>query len=109
MANAVKEITDADFESTVLKSALPVVVDFWAPWCGPCKSIAPILDEVATAYEGKLTVVKINVDDNHRAAGNYKVRSIPNLLFFKGGAVVEQLVGFQQKDQIVQVIDRVLA
>src|SRR6266446_3501572 len=101
MAGNVKEITDATFEAEVIKSGIPVLVDFWAPWCGPCKSIAPILDEISTEYAGKIKVVKINVDDNPRSPSQYDVRGIPNLIFFKAGAVADRIVGAVPKDQLV--------
>lgn len=109
MAGSVSEITDAAFESEVLKSTVPVLVDFWAPWCSPCKSIAPVLDEIAKEFDGRLRVVKLNVDDHPRAPNNYHVRGIPNLIFFKNGAVVDQIVGVVPKDQLVSVINKVLS
>lgn len=109
MAGNVKEIGDSDFGAEVLKSDVPVLVDFWAPWCGPCKSIAPVIEEIAGEYQGKLKVAKLNVDDNPRTPTEYGVRGIPNLVIFRGGQVVERIVGAVPKDQLTGAIDRVLA
>ena len=108
MAGNVGEISDTDFDAQVLKSQVPVLVDFWAPWCGPCKIIAPVLDEIATEYAGKLRVVKINVDDNPKTPATFNVRGIPNLMFFKAGKLVEQVVGAVPKDQLLTVIKKVV-
>jgi thioredoxin 1 len=89
----VNEIKDQDFDQEVLKSSLPVVVDFWAPWCGPCKQIAPIVEKLSEEYKDKLKFCKINVDENHDTASKYHVMSIPTLIFFKKGELVEQTVG----------------
>ncbi len=107
MANII-QATDANFEAEVLKSNLPVLVDFWAPWCGPCKSIAPVVEELAVEYEGKLKVAKLNVDDNPLTPSRYGVRGIPNLLILKGGAVKEQIVGAVPKSKLVQAIGNVI-
>jgi thioredoxin 1 len=104
----VLEVTDATFESEVLKSSVPVLVDFWAPWCGPCKMIAPVVEELAAEYDGKLKVAKINVDDNPLTPSRYGVRGIPNLLILKGGTVRDQIVGVCQKARLVQAIGNVL-
>lgn len=96
--------TDATFAKDVLQSELPVLVDFWAPWCGPCKAIAPVLEELAAEYAGKLNVAKINVDDNKEVAGQFGIRSIPTLFVFKGGERVEAVVGLQSKAQLAQVV-----
>ena len=109
MAGNVKEINDNDFEAEVLKSDIPVLVDFWAPWCGPCKSIAPVLEDVAGEYTGKLKIVKINVDENPKSPHAYDVRGIPNLVFFKGGKVAERVVGAVPKDQLITVVQKVIA
>src|SRR5688572_13462470 len=98
MAGNVKEISDGTFDAEVLKSDLPVLVDFWAPWCGPCKSIAPVLEEIAQEFTGKLKVTKLNVDDSPKTPTQFRVRGIPNLIFFKGGQVVEQIVGAVPKE-----------
>ncbi|MEZ4754800.1 MAG: thioredoxin [Bdellovibrionota bacterium] len=108
MGENVNDISDANFDSEVLQSNIPVLVDFWAPWCGPCKSIAPLLDEIAKDYSGKLKVVKMNVDDNPKTPTAYNVRGIPNLVFFKGGEVVEQVVGAVPKDQLTAAVDKIL-
>ena len=102
---AVKSVTNTDFDNEVLKSDLPVLVDFWAEWCGPCKVISPIVDEIAQELDGKLKVVKVNVDDAQDLAGNYQIMSIPTLLIFKGGQVVEQIVGAMGKDQLLEKIN----
>jgi thioredoxin 1 len=93
-------VSDAEFKAAVLDSQEPVLVDFWAPWCGPCKAIAPALDELATRYKGKMKVAKVNVDENQETAQNYGVRGIPTLLVFKGGKVVEQIVGAVPKSRL---------
>jgi len=108
MSANVSEISDADFETEVLKSSIPVLVDFWAPWCGPCKSIAPVLEEIAKDFAGKLKVAKVNVDENPKTPTNYNVRGIPNLVFFKGGKVVEQIIGAVPKDQLLAAINKLL-
>ena len=102
------EVTDANFEAEVLKSTLPVLVDFWAPWCGPCKSIAPMVEELAAEYDGRLKVAKLNVDDHPLTPSRYGVRGIPNLLLIKAGVVKEQIVGAAPKAKLVQAIGNVL-
>lgn len=108
MAGNVLEVTDTNFEAEILKAGVPALVDFWAPWCGPCKSIAPIIEELSKTYSGKFKIAKMNVDENPRTPTNYDVRGIPNLVFFKNGAVAEQVVGAVPKEQIVEVIERLL-
>ena len=101
-------ITDALFDETVLKNTLPVIVDFWAVWCPPCKIIAPFVDEIAGEYEGRAVICKLNVDENHKTAQKYGIRSIPTLLFFKGGEIKEQVVGAVPKDQLKAYLDKLL-
>ena len=108
MSDKVIHATDADFDTAVLQSGEPVLVDFWAPWCGPCKMIAPVLDELAQAYAGKLKVVKLNVDENRVSAMKYHVRSIPMLLLFKDGQVQATQIGAVGKAQLAQMIDKAL-
>ena len=105
----VLEVSDATFEQEVLKSELPVMVDFWAVWCGPCKAIAPIVDGVAVTYAGKLKVAKVNVDENGATPSRYGIRGIPALMFFKGGQIADQVVGFVPQDVIEEKIQRLLA
>ena len=102
----VLHINDADFETVVVQSDIPVLVDFWAPWCGPCKMIAPILDEIAPEFGGKAKIVKINVDDNQLVAGQFGVRSIPTLLLFKNGQLVATQVGALPKNQLAAFINQ---
>jgi thioredoxin len=104
----VNHVTDANFEQEVLKSSTPVLVDFWAPWCAPCRAIAPFIDQLAAQHAGKLKVVKVNVDDNPMTPARYGVRGIPNLLVVKDGQVKEQIVGAAPK-QIAKAVDDVLA
>jgi thioredoxin 1 len=105
----ITEVSDATFEAEVLKSNLPVLIDFWAPWCGPCKTIAPVVDELAAEYDGKLKVAKMNVDENPLTPSRYGVRGIPNLLILKGGTVREQIVGACGKARLVQAIGNVIS
>ena len=102
-------ITDAEFESSVLQSDKPVILDFWAEWCQPCKMLSPTVEAIADEYEEKIKVGKLNVDDNPNVATKYGIRGIPTLLFFKGGEVVQQMVGVKSKAEIKKVIDENLA
>ena len=99
------QITDDQFESEVIKSSTPVLVDFWAEWCGPCKAIAPTLEEIAGDYDGRLKVVKVDVDENRQSATQYGIRSIPSLLLFKDGAEVDRIIGALPKKQLMEKID----
>jgi thioredoxin 1 len=101
MAGNTLVLTDANFETEVLASDKPVLVDFWAPWCGPCKMIAPTIDAVATDYSGKVRVGKVNTDDNPKTASSYSISAIPTVLVFKGGQVVDRFVGVVNKDKLV--------
>ena len=106
MANdLIKHISDTSFEADVLKSAQPVLVDYWAEWCGPCKMLSPILDEIAAEYAGRLKVAKMNIDDNQNTPSNYGVRGIPTLMIFKNGAVEATKVGAMSKSQLSSFID----
>ena len=105
----VLEVSDQSFEQEVLKSTTPVLIDFWAPWCGPCKAIAPLVEQLAGEYAGRLKVVKMNVDDNPQTPSRYGVRGIPNLLVIKGGQVADQIVGAVPKAHLVKAIDTALA
>lgn len=102
-------VTDDSFEADVKKSDIPVIVDFWATWCGPCRMIAPILEEIAGEYEGKVKIAKLDVDSNPKTPTSFSIMSIPSLLFFKNGEVIDQVVGAVPKAQIMAKIDKILA
>lgn len=102
------ELTDDNFDQDVIKSDVPVLVDFWAPWCGPCKMVAPIVAEIASEYAGKIKVGKLNTDDSQEVAAKYGIMSIPTLLIFKGGTVAGTIIGAQSKQAIAAKIDSVL-
>ena len=97
-------VTDGTFESSVLKSSLPVLVDFWAPWCGPCRAIGPVIDELAIEFEGKVSIFKMNVDENPATPGRYGIRAIPTLILFKNGQVLEQVTGAVSKSNLKDLI-----
>lgn len=103
--SSIKHVTDASFEADVLNAAHPVLVDFWAEWCGPCKMIAPVLEELAQDYDGKLSIVKINVDEHTAAPAKFGIRGIPTLLLFKNGTVMATKVGAASKSQLATFID----
>ncbi|SRR3989338_4619721 len=102
----VSDVTDATFEQEVLKSQLPVLVDFWAPWCGPCRAVAPVVEEIANEYTGKLKVLKINTDENPKTAQSYRISGIPSLMVFKNGQPVEQVVGAVPKLTLSSAINK---
>jgi thioredoxin 1 len=104
-SDLIKHITDATFDADVLQSAQPVLVDYWAEWCGPCKMIAPILDEVATSYNGRLNVAKMNVDQNRDVPAKFGIRGIPTLMIFKGGQLAATKVGALSKAQLIAFVD----
>ena len=101
-------INEGTFDAEVLKSGQPALVDFWAPWCGPCRASAPVLDELAEEYKGKVKVAKINVDENRKLAGDHGVMSIPTMILFKDGKIVDKLIGLVPKDRLKALMDKVL-
>ena len=107
-SDKVTTLNDANFKADVIDSAVPVLVDFWATWCAPCKAIAPVIDAIAEEYDGKIKVGKVNVDDNPATPANYGVRGIPTLILFKGGKVVDQVVGAVPKAQLEALIKKAL-
>ena len=102
----VGEVTDATFEAEVLKATLPVLVDFWAPWCGPCRAVAPVVEEIANEYNGKLKVLKLNTDENPKTAQSYRISGIPSLMVFKNGQPVEQVVGAVPKTTLSTAVNK---
>jgi thioredoxin 1 len=102
------EVTDSTFDTEVINSDTPVLVDFWAPWCGPCRMVAPIVDELSQEYDGRVKFVKLNTDDNPQVSMKYQIRSIPTLLVFKGGEPVGQIIGFRPKSDLKQRLDAAL-
>lgn len=108
MSKNVVEVSDSSFQSEVLDSDVPVLVDFWAPWCGPCKTIAPVLEELAGDYTGRVKIAKVNVDENREYAAKFDVRGIPNLILFKGGELKDQIIGAAAKQELISAIEKVL-
>lgn len=109
MAGNVLEFTDSNFGSQVLESDVPVLVDFWAPWCGPCRMIAPTVEQIANDYAGKVRVGKVNTDENPQVAASHNISSIPTLLVFKGGQVVDKTIGVMPKDKLAALLDKHVA
>ncbi len=108
MAGNLLQVTDENFDADVLKNATPSLVDFWAAWCGPCRAIAPVIEELAEQYSGKVQVAKMNVDENPKTPGKYGIRAIPTLIIFKGGEVAEQITGAVSKSHIEEALKKVL-
>lgn len=106
MAGAVQDLTDSSFEETIKNSEIPVLVDFWAEWCGPCRRVGPIIEELANDYGDKLLVAKVDVDANQEIAVKHKVESIPTLMIFKGGELKERLLGARPKEALVEIVDQ---
>jgi thioredoxin 1 len=105
-SDKIQTLTDANFDQTVTQSAQPILVDFWAEWCGPCRRLAPTVDELATDYDGRVVVAKMNVDENPTVPMRFSIRGIPTLLLFKGGQIVEQVVGLADKASLKKLIDK---
>ncbi len=108
-SDGIIEVSDANFDSEVVNSDVPVLVDFWAPWCGPCRAIAPMVEEISASYAGKIKVGKMNVDENQSTTMKFGIRSIPTLIMFKGGEAVDQIIGAVPKSEIEQVVEKSLA
>ncbi|MCK5710786.1 MAG: thioredoxin [Deltaproteobacteria bacterium] len=108
-SDAIIVLSDSTFESEVVNSDVPVLVDFWAPWCGPCRAVAPIVEEISSSYEGKIKVGKMNVDENQSTTMKFGIRSIPTLIMFKGGEAVDQIIGAVPKGEIERVVEKSLA
>ena len=107
-SDAIIEISDSNFESEVVNSDLPVLIDFWAPWCGPCRAIAPLVEEISSSYAGKIKVGKMNVDENQSTTMKFGIRSIPTLIMFKGGEAVDQIIGAVPKGEIERVVEKTI-
>lgn len=108
-SDAIIELSDSTFESEVVNSDLPVLVDFWAPWCGPCRAIAPLVEEISSSYEGKIKVGRMNVDENQSTTMKFGIRSIPTIIMFKDGEAVDQIIGAVPKGEIERVVEKSLA
>ncbi|MBF0551811.1 MAG: thioredoxin [Deltaproteobacteria bacterium] len=108
MADALLHVNDDNFDAEILKSNLPSLVDFWAAWCGPCRAIAPVVEELAKEYANKIKIAKLNVDENPKTAGQYGIRAIPTLILYKGGQIAEQITGAVSKAQIENAIKKVI-
>lgn len=108
MSTLIKEISEDLFDNEVIKSSHPVLVDFWAPWCGPCRMMPPLLEKIGNQYQDKLKIVKLNIDENPDVATKYNISSIPTLLLFKDGQIVEQIIGVKPLDELKKIIDEVL-
>lgn len=106
--SSVATVSKTDFDEQVLQADVPVLVDFWAPWCMPCQILGPTVDELASEYSGKVKIVKVNVDDNQELAGKYGIRGIPTLILFKNGEIIERIVGVQQKNVLAEKLDNAL-
>ncbi|MBI4634625.1 MAG: thioredoxin [Deltaproteobacteria bacterium] len=109
MSEKVSNVSDADFEQKVIKSDKPTLVDFWAPWCGPCRGMAPIIDEIAAAYGDQVNFVKVNIDENQKTPATYGVRSIPTLMLFKGGKVQDTIIGLVAKERLETLVKKGVA
>jgi thioredoxin 1 len=107
-SESVIHVSEGTFDAEVLKSDKPALVDFWAPWCGPCRAIAPVLDEIASEYKDKVKVAKVNVDENRSLAGNHGVMSIPTMILFKNGKVMDKLIGLVPKERVKELLDKAL-
>jgi thioredoxin len=105
---SVIHVNEGTFDTEILKSDTPALVDFWAPWCGPCRAIAPVLDEIAEEYKGKVKVAKINVDENRKIAGNHGVMSIPTMILFKNGKALDKIIGLVPKERLKELMDKAL-